>query len=59
MGGPSVSAGRRTHGRATHTGDSTWEHLVKRAEAGAAAHLTGCQPCVAAMGSMPATNSKR
>ena len=36
---------RRTNGVWTQSLLNDWEHLVKRAESGAAAHLTGCPQC--------------
>lgn len=37
-----LRAARRTNGVWTETLLNDWEHLVKRVERGAAAHLTGC-----------------
>lgn len=38
-------AARRMNGVWTESLLNDWEHLVKRAESGAAAHLTGCPQC--------------
>ena len=38
-------APRTTNGVGTQRFLNDWEHLVKRAESGAAAHLTGCPQC--------------
>jgi hypothetical protein len=36
-----------------------WEHVVERAEAGPAAHVTGCPQCDGDDASMPVTSWKR